>query len=227
MASGDHGIDRKDFFSSNGTGGSESNGTGQNGNRDVEIGTSGSENRDKGIARQFVESDKESEKGKSFFDPNIVGEPEKRRRGRPPGSKNRTTQTGKGNVLLEPKDLGQKIVGVHKIAAVMTGLQEIAISDVEGEQLAKAVIELTRYYNFAPQGPLVAWINLAGVAGMIYVPRLVVIGAKKAKAKKAKRENVPSNEAMPEGMNSGSMQSVSADLTNPYNYKIKWPTEMQ
>jgi hypothetical protein len=51
----------------------------------------------------------------------------------------------------------------------------LAISEVEAAALADASNKLIKYYGFTPKGPAMLWINFAATAGMIYVPRVLVL----------------------------------------------------
>lgn len=89
------------------------------------------------------------------------------KRGRKPNS--RTTKKS------DPKELGKQIVGVHLMISMMTGLKEIQLSDVEGEQLAGAVIGVAEQYNLAIDGKTGAAIQLLAACAMVYAPRALMI----------------------------------------------------
>lgn len=50
---------------------------------------------------------------------------------------------------------------------------ELMLDPRESEQMAKAIAEVQRHYPMVVDPKIVAWTNLAAVAGMIYIPRVV------------------------------------------------------
>lgn len=62
--------------------------------------------------------------------------------------------------------------------AMMTRQPILQISPEESLALASAIVDLSKHYNLAVlSGPYAAWINLAAVAGMVYIPKVLVIKA--------------------------------------------------
>lgn len=66
----------------------------------------------------------------------------------------------------------------------------IALNEVEAKRLAQAVQNVQAQYPFVIDAKTQAWINLAAIGGMIYVPRVIAVAnaAKKPKAAKAQPE---------------------------------------
>ena len=120
-----------------------------------------------------------------------------RRRGRPPGSKNRETlaetpidgsgpkrgRPRKVHIELNPEAFARQIKGVHGSVAFMTGLHELIINDDEAKELAAAFVNFSREFNFEPNPKIMATLELVGVAGVIYAPRAIHIALRIKKAK--------------------------------------------
>lgn len=118
-----------------------------------------------------------------------------KRRGRPPGSKNKTTN-GAGRprksaqrMRKDTETLGKQIVGIHHVIAMMTGTPEMQISDDEGLALATGINAVCEEYGLSLSGKTGATIQLVGAAGMIYVPRLVMINQRLNKERQ-RQENI-------------------------------------
>lgn len=71
----------------------------------------------------------------------------------------------------EKTALGKQIVGLHMIAAMTFGIQELVIQEAEGELLASAIVNVAEEYGLSLGGKTGAAIQLAGTAAMIYLPR--------------------------------------------------------
>lgn len=116
----------------------------------------------------------------------------KRRRGRPPKDAGATTGERKegpkktASRKAEDTDaLAHQLVGLHQFAALATGLQELVISEKEGQMLAKGVNAVADEYGLSLSGKTGAALQLIAAAAMIYVPRGLMI---KARVEKARRE---------------------------------------
>jgi len=131
-----------------------------------------------------------------------------KRRGRPPGSTNKPKDTlaetapgespkrGPGRPRkvqfeIDQSALARQIKGAHGTAAFFFGLPELALDDKESAELASAFANFAREFDFEPNPKVMAAIELIGVAGFIYVPRVVRISArvKQAKARRAQTIN--------------------------------------
>jgi hypothetical protein len=128
-----------------------------------------------------------------------------KRRGRPPknppadgvanpvdGSENASNKRGpgrpkkKGKVNFSGEDLNalaKQVVGLHQLAAIATGIPELAISEQEGAMLGGAMASVAEEYNLELSGKTGAMLQLIAVCGMIYVPKF---GALKTRVNEAK-----------------------------------------
>jgi len=99
-----------------------------------------------------------------------------KRRGRPVGSRNRTT-TAEGQKA--PLDLASNIEdllqSLHFMVAKFMKIDELELSDDEARKLTRAVREVGKHYNFSVDPKKVAIGQLMMVAGGIYGPRAVAI----------------------------------------------------
>ena len=127
-----------------------------------------------------------------------------RRRGRPPGSKNvdkgapldatpippnapKRGRPRKGPTIEFDKEaLARSVKGTHGTLAFFLNAPELILSDKEAEELAGAFADFAREFDFEPNPKIMAAANLIGVAGIVYVPRVIQI-ARRAKAAKAQR----------------------------------------
>ena len=133
-----------------------------------------------------------------------------KRRGRPPKSANGSAEglpeTPIGGTDSPPKVkrkrkakpidaglLAKQIVGLHKVAATMTGLHELEVSEFEAAMLAESLAAVSREYDVAIDGKLAATLQLAAALGVIYVPRIVMIKKRaiQAKESQAASESAP------------------------------------
>jgi len=100
------------------------------------------------------------------------GDTIRRRRGRPPGS-------GTGTRAPKTKsNLGgfeAVLLSVHMFAASAFGAAEIALAPEEASQLATAINTVAAQYNKTMDPKVMAWLQLAGVVGMIYGTRVFAI----------------------------------------------------
>lgn len=90
--------------------------------------------------------------------------------------------------------LEQLLFSLHLSAAAITKSPEFALTPAEANNLAKAGIEVAKLYpqlNIAPE--IVAWANLAMVAGAVYVPRAIAVSNRltKERMKNVTPENAP------------------------------------
>lgn len=135
-----------------------------------------------------------------------VTEPPKRR-GRPPGSKNRPREESAGLTEALPVDgaptakrgrprkvhfeidqaaLARQIKGTHGLVAFATGMPELMLGDDESNQLAVAFVNFAREFDFEPNPKVMAGLELAGVMGFIYIPRVIKISGRLKKQRQAR-----------------------------------------
>lgn len=133
-------------------------------------------------------------------EPNASQEPEKieapkRRRGRPSlaDSKLREEQIGASASAKEKKkpnkkveydntsieNLARQIIGLHMIAAKVSGIEEFNLSEMEAQMLASSVIGVASQYDLAMSGKTGATLQLVGVAVMIYLPRFEILNKRR------------------------------------------------
>lgn len=122
--------------------------------------------------------------GRPTFGPSpsdAVGGKPVRRRGRPPGARNRDTsapsdpaprQARRSRLGLNVDTLGRQLVGAHQIATVVTGT-DLVISDSDGKTLAEPIIAIADYYGLSASGPWVLWVNLVVAMAMVYGPKVL------------------------------------------------------
>jgi hypothetical protein len=112
----------------------------------------------------------------------------KRKRGRPPGSGKRSANIEPGNASagidagkkpikkteLDVGSLATQLEGVHKMAAIFLKNPTIEISTDESKKLAQALQNLAKQYSITVNPAVMAWVQLIGVSGAIYGPRIAV-----------------------------------------------------
>ncbi len=123
-----------------------------------------------------------------------------RRRGRPPGSKNRVQENiappgagesvtvekrrpgrpaGSGaaprKVSVDPGALAQQMLFFHAVAAKMLRIPELELDKGESEMLAKSIATMMAEYGISFSGKTAAMLGLLGTAAIVYGPRFVLI----------------------------------------------------
>lgn len=118
----------------------------------------------------------------------LAGQPLKRKRGRPPGSGNKSGGAATSKVEVTDKQaigaLAGQIQGLHIVLATLTKSPIFVLAPQECEAMAGAIHNVGKHYNLDLGGPRAAIIQLIAVAGGIYMPRLVAIGAARAEARR-------------------------------------------
>jgi hypothetical protein len=72
--------------------------------------------------------------------------------------------------------------------AGLTGAEELALDKAEGDQLARAVINVNRHYDTVISAKAMDWTRLLMVVGGLYGPRLAALRMRKmAEAAEARR----------------------------------------
>jgi hypothetical protein len=130
--------------------------------------------------------------------------PKPRRRGRPPGSRNRaSTGEEKDGLALGSKELIEQLKGYHAMLAMMLPepLQPvILLSDDEAMRLGKALANVQKHYQLTINGPKAALIYLVGTCASIYIPKLLFIRMVAAQARTQAR-TPPSQAPTPDDTN--------------------------
>lgn len=122
---------------------------------------------------------------------------EPKRRGRPPGSGKKAAGAGpssgpKRTASKRADDISamaKQIEGLHKFAAIATGIPEAVISSTEAEMLATALNAVAEEYGLSLGGKTGAALQLFGAAAMVYVPRVLSVKARAEKARKEQEQN--------------------------------------
>ncbi len=119
----------------------------------------------------------------------------KKRRGRPPRNPDAVKIESTKTPPVKPKRKtsksvidGKQIAGLHAVAAHLTGMPELIISEAEGELLAGGIQAVAEEYGLELSGKAGAAIQLLSAAAIVYLPRLAAIATKKAAQQKAKNE---------------------------------------
>lgn len=95
-----------------------------------------------------------------------------KRRGRKPGSRNKRTATASSSSQTS-HSLNKLLYSVHLMGASLLKMPQLELSKEESENLTTAINEVTEYYDVSLGSPeQQAWINLAMVAGGIYIPKV-------------------------------------------------------
>lgn len=88
--------------------------------------------------------------------------------------------------------MANQLVGLHQIAAMMTGVGELQIDLKEGVMLSRSIVGVCEQYDLSIDGKTGAALQLFGVAAMVYVPRFAHFN-KRVKAAKAAAQNAVVN----------------------------------
>ena len=153
------------------------------GNGDAENATDGSADASGADVQETAQAEPET------VERTEAAEQPKRRRGRPKGSKNSANAGAKNRMDRESIGLlAQQIQAFHTITATAFGVPEMEIGELEATLLASSIGDLQAHYGPMISGPAMLWLSFAGVAGMVYVPRLTAI---RQRIKEAKRKAQP------------------------------------
>jgi len=90
------------------------------------------------------------------------------------------------------------LISIHLMGAVAMKQPGLALNEVEAKRLAQAIKSVQDQYPLVIDAKTQAWINLAAIGGMIYVPRVVALAnAKKAaRSRPAPAQPTPSADAV-------------------------------
>lgn len=86
---------------------------------------------------------------------------------------------------------------MHGLLAGIARTPELAIDKSEADTLAKSIANVSRHYDVSMQAKTLDWINLMMACGMVYGPRIMVIGANRraSRATQAPRNAAPTGPA--------------------------------
>lgn len=118
----------------------------------------------------------------------ITSEPPKPRRGRPPknpdlaGEKPGQPKTAQAKPVKRGQKMTQEqmtllarqLAGLHLMAASITKVGELQISDSDSQVLAQGISAVAEEYGLALDGKTGAALQLFGACAMIYVPRFIM-----------------------------------------------------
>lgn len=123
--------------------------------------------------------------------------PKKRGPGRPPKDSTKPTAekipSESAGVKTRKKTtydvglLSKQLMGLHIMAAGLTGIPEVQIAPQEADMLASGVIAVAEQYDLSIDGKTGAAIQLLAAAAMVYAPRVIAL---QRRIKEAKANNV-------------------------------------
>lgn len=134
--------------------------------------------------------------------PSVAGA-EPRKRGRPPGSGNKSklgetpvagdaprASKKKPQVEYDREAVAKQLKGTHYLIAMAFSMPELILSDEQSLELAEVMIGFAREYDFEPDSKIMAALNLLAVAGFIYGPKVVAIAVRLKKQKAGKGQTI-------------------------------------
>lgn len=83
---------------------------------------------------------------------------------------------------LDKEQLSKQLIGIHAIAAKLTGLPFVQIDKMESDMLADAIDNIAREYDLALDGKTGAFLQLMAASAVVYGPRVMMYQALKRKA---------------------------------------------
>lgn len=111
------------------------------------------------------------------------------KRGRPRGSRNGTyAKTAKTGAVTSLENI---LLSLHFFGAVLLQTPELELTEEELKKLATAMARVSSLYDDRINPKLVAWVDLACVAGAVYGPRAIAIGARMKQEAAAARRAAP------------------------------------
>ena len=141
--------------------------------------------------------------------------PVKRRRGRQPGSKNRVSESVTQEVPNLVKTLASveaMVFSLHLMGASALAVPELAMSREQSKDVADAIAEVAKHYNFGVDPKTIAWFNLSCVLGGHWVGAGIV--AYRRESSKPKPVVVPSVRPQPSPV----ITMPNADPLSTHNY---------
>lgn len=126
----------------------------------------------------------------------VAEEAPRKKRGRPPGSGKPKAPEGteaeaRTPVKLDARQVAAQLQGMHAFAAAMAREPLLQLGDAQAAMLGSAVAEASKYYNFAPDGKIMALVSLAGAAMIVYVPMFAAINIKRRMQRAEQAQTVP------------------------------------
>ena len=171
----------------------------------------------------------------SALDPADAIAPAKRR-GRPPGGKNRPRESSDGidgntdgndsrnssagndaktrqkKIPLDVDGLAIQLQGVHKLCALGFKNSTYEITVDESKKLASALVDVAKQYDLKLNPEVLAWLKLLGVSVAIYGPRVGfnIMAKKQATARAMQESNLQSAGQQSNAPSAGGQQNVDA-----------------
>lgn len=115
---------------------------------------------------------------------NKDGSPRKKR-GRKAGSGSNNQKKSKADI----SGLEKILFSAHLMAATAFKTPELILDEKEASMLAAAAQSVQDFYEVEASAEIMLWVNVIGVCGAIYGPRLIAAFARKKKETKNKPEN--------------------------------------
>src|SRR5271165_4658290 len=112
-----------------------------------------------------------------------------RRRGRPVGSKNKSSQGTKA-IPLDVNSVTFSLTGIHALLAAGLSSPELIMSESEAKIIASNAAAVMRHYDLQASQKAIDWGNLVVALGAFYGPRFISIGVRKrAEARERRHQN--------------------------------------
>jgi hypothetical protein len=89
-------------------------------------------------------------------------------------------------VAMGPDKFAKSLQGLHKGAAFLSGVPELALEPDEAKMMADALFGIFEEYEIEISTKAAAAVNLAGATMMVYGPRLVALRARRNNVARAK-----------------------------------------
>lgn len=120
----------------------------------------------------------------------VEAEPDSGKRGRPKGSRNRTSSgSGKQSTKEVSQDLTGLLLSVHFMLAKIVKCEELELDEDEAAKLGLAVARVNREFGVQIMSPkMAAILNLGIVGAAVYGPRIVAITNNAKKKKEAAQQ---------------------------------------
>lgn len=119
------------------------------------------------------------------------GEPGRRKRGRPAGSRNKSAggraPSAKRSVQPSIDGLTEILLALHGGISALTKIDAFEIDRDEAHKLAKATERVASFYNIKPPVEAMIWAQFATACVHVYGPRVAAVGLELQERRAAKR----------------------------------------
>lgn len=115
-----------------------------------------------------------------------------KRRGRPPGSKNRTREIAgqKSTIPVDRDAISAILLSAHAMLAGITKIPELEIDVKESQAIADATAKLAEFYDLTADPKIIAWANLCMILGTTYGTRIITINMRRRNERIKRRDKV-------------------------------------